>query len=121
MGLDVSHDCFTGAYSAFHRWRTELARAMGVGDIMSMEGYTMSYGRAWPENDPLVELLTHSDCEGSIPHERCEAIAARLEELLPAISKADGGGHLGYYQTATQRFIDGLRRAAAAREDVEFY
>ncbi len=30
MGLDVSHDCWHGAYSAFMRWRQEIARAAGI-------------------------------------------------------------------------------------------
>jgi hypothetical protein len=29
MGLDTSHDCWHGAYSAFMRWRSELCRAAG--------------------------------------------------------------------------------------------
>lgn len=27
MGLDTSHDCWRGAYSAFNRWRRALAEA----------------------------------------------------------------------------------------------
>lgn len=38
MGLDTSHGCWTGAYSAFHRWRVELARAAGV-NLSIMEGF----------------------------------------------------------------------------------
>ena len=30
MGLDTSHDCWHGPYSAFMRWRTSLAHSMGI-------------------------------------------------------------------------------------------
>ncbi len=29
MGLDTSHDCWHGAYSAFGRWRRAIAEAAG--------------------------------------------------------------------------------------------
>ena len=29
MGLDTTHDCFHGAYSAFSRWRNAVAEAAG--------------------------------------------------------------------------------------------
>lgn len=38
MGLDVSHDCWHGAYSAFHRWRHGVAKAAGI-PLDLMEGY----------------------------------------------------------------------------------
>lgn len=38
MGLDVSHDCWNGAYSAFMRFRSNLAAAIGI-DIMNMENF----------------------------------------------------------------------------------
>lgn len=30
MGLDTTHDCWHGAYSAFHRFRHGIARAIGL-------------------------------------------------------------------------------------------
>src|SRR6185369_4265466 len=38
MGLDTTHDCGHGAYSAFMRWRQQLARIVGV-PLMLMEGF----------------------------------------------------------------------------------
>lgn len=38
MGLDVSHDCWRGAYSAFSRWRAKLAELAGI-PLELMEGY----------------------------------------------------------------------------------
>lgn len=38
MGLDVSHGCWHGSYSAFNRWRHGIARAAGI-PLDLMEGY----------------------------------------------------------------------------------
>jgi len=38
MGLDTSHDCWHGAYSAFHRWRKEIAKHIGI-PLDLMEGF----------------------------------------------------------------------------------
>jgi len=39
MGLDTTHDAWHGAYSAFMRWRTEIARAAGLPPLELMEGF----------------------------------------------------------------------------------
>lgn len=39
MGLDVSHGCWRGAYSAFMRWRQELAKVARFPPLMLMEGF----------------------------------------------------------------------------------
>ena len=39
MGLDTTHNAWHGAYSAFHRWRTEIARAAGLPPLTLMEGF----------------------------------------------------------------------------------
>jgi hypothetical protein len=47
-------------------------------------------------------------------------IARRLEQLLPLLDESVSGGHIASMQDKTQQFIDGLKVAAAAGEDVEF-
>lgn len=51
MGLDTSHDCWHGAYSAFGRWREKLAEVAGLPPLWMMEHFKspgdepfMSYG-----------------------------------------------------------------------------
>lgn len=150
MGLDTSHDCWHGAYSAFMRWRVELAKAAGLPPLELMEGFYSPESvlgdpfwaiRGLSETErssveritqrlpirwnclapsPLYKLLHHSDCEGEIASADCGPIADALEALLPNLN-GDGGGHLGNYREKTQQFINGLRRAAAAGEDVDFH
>lgn len=151
MGLDTTHDAWHGAYSAFMRWRQEIAKVAGLPPLMLMEGFYKSndpiFDPMWSmdkgsrsENpdptlaalkqqlpirwdclkpSPLHILLYHSDCEGDIPWEDCQPIASALSELLPKI-EGEGGGHIGNYKQKTQQFIDGLLRAAAAKEDLIF-
>jgi hypothetical protein len=72
MGLDVSHDAWHGAYSAFMRWRTKLAEVAGLPPLLFMEGFVEeriveslqafdAKVRAWagsggpsPEGDPAL-------------------------------------------------------------------
>jgi hypothetical protein len=145
MGLDTSHDCWHGAYSAFNRWRDQLAEAAGYtghksasgtgytpdidwGDIESTIGHDLN-GK-WPaipvrpsgKPDPLIILLAHSDCGGELHWEFCGALADRLEELLPELDKLeDDNGHIGNWREKTEQFIAGLREAHKAKENVEFF
>ena len=141
MGLDTSHGCWHGAYSAFGRWREEIARAAGLPPLEFMEGF---WGASWNRctnnlcpfervsrdlpirwdclrPSPLFTLLHHSDYEGEIAWEECAAIADALEELLPKLPTEEDGGHIGDWRETTQGFIDGLRLAAECQENVEFH
>ena len=39
MGLDTSHDAWSGAYSAFHTWREMIVDAAGLPPLVLMEGF----------------------------------------------------------------------------------
>lgn len=147
MGLDTTHNCWHGAYSAFNRWRDRLAEAAGIEvepyryengimfggprlDWRSIErkiGYDLN-GK-WDEipvrhdgiPDPLIILLAHSDCEGELQTEFLDSLADRLEELLPLVEHEDGGGHIGNYGDTTRKFIKGLRLAFKRGEKVSFH
>lgn len=127
MGLHTTHDCWSGSYSSFYRWRTKIAEVAGYGKIYTYPWYedqtiSAQAENDWKEGEPLMKLLWHSDCDGEIQHEDCGPIADALEKLLPSLARAgDGGGHVGLYVNATNRFIDGLRLALKAEENVKFY
>ena len=138
MGLDITHDCWNGAYSAFSRWRQKIAEAAGYWVLpvtypdgggthptIILDWHRYQNGELFgewrdPPRDPLLVLFVHSDCEGVIHPEQAGPLADALESLLPKL-QGDGGGHIGDYREKTQNFINGLRAAAAAGEDVEFH
>ncbi len=143
MGLWVSHDCWDGAYGAFLRWRHTLAEAAGyqIREATSEERaaghyapsvnidwsmfddqhYQGEWGSFVPGDDPLLYLIVHSDCDGVIHPEQAVHIARRLESLLPLLDDKEATGHIRPSMRAkTQQFIDGLKLAAAAGEDVVF-
>ena len=134
MGLDTSHGCWSGPYSAFNRWREFISycemKARGErGDeaakIISHGGHTneaytkaLTDGHYDDQSVPINVLLAHPDCEGDIPAEMCgpiaDALAAHAERFMPPRALYDEK------RPATERFIAGLREAAAAGEAVEF-
>lgn len=180
MGLGVSHDCWSGPYGQFMRWRTWLAAQVGIplplmdgfyrweweeGDLKfdhdyyaidkSLGGHPKStmlwetlsgfqgLGRpvSWSlfSHDPLVKLLHHSDCDGSIKWWDCIPIALRLRDVLRQCDDdsnlpmrnektweviwSDWRSGRGCYDgmvPATKRFMAGLIRAHKAREKVIF-
>lgn len=142
MGLDTSHDCWHGAYSAFTRWRNEVAKAAGYfvvpvkwpdmgyeTDSIMLEWHRYEQKNYWGEwdeapTDALIVLFVHSDCDGEIRPEHAGPLASRLEEILPQITDEEGAGHIatrGGLRRVTEKFIAGLKNAAAANEPVEFH
>lgn len=150
MGLDTSHDCWHGAYSAFHRWRKEIASVAGLPPLELMEGFyeplnskglpSLYYGIETKDKtylkdlderlpikwdclkpSPLHDLLNHSDCDGEIESEDCGPIADALEELLPKLPAGDDGWNIGNWRDKTAQFIAGLRLAASKGENVNFH
>lgn len=143
MGLDASHNCWHGAYGAFSRWRDKVAEVAGYavwpvvyeklsnGTGFGRDTIMLDWGHVtdanlmgdWAETpaDPLIVLFAHSDCDGVIHPQQAGPLADRLAEILPLLPDGDGAGHIGNWRNTTQQFIDGLRAAAAAGEDVVFW
>jgi len=147
MGLDCSHNAWHGAYSAFHRWRCEIAKAAGYPALELMEGFFdssrwvpsyLKHKELYPHvrmiedgslplswdlfpDDPLKELLCHSDCDGDIQPEDCSKIADRLQEVIKNLPNDNLGGHIGFIKDKTSVFIDGLRLAAKYNEPLDFH
>lgn len=77
MGLDTTHDAWHGAYSAFNRWRTELARVAGLPPLELMEGF---YTHLQPRKD---ELSIPTIYVGPDTDELTRNCIGRLDERLP--------------------------------------
>lgn len=130
MGLDVSHDAFSGSYSAFNRFRQIIAKAWGGSypphDDPKLDG-DMVYFPTGAGDDPkhagLVAFMASNDCEGSFSPEMAGKIADEMEALLPKIKELDdgGGGHIerdgGYYAVAL-KYIAGCRLAHKNGEEL---
>lgn len=129
MGLDCTHDAFHGAYSAFNRFRQEVALAIGGSypphTDKSLDDNIWYWGDDYNQRSHpgLYEFFNHSDCDGEISPENCLLIADELEALLPRISSNNEWGHIerdGGYKQVLRRFINGCRAAAAKNEALEF-
>jgi hypothetical protein len=124
MGLDCSHDAFSGAYSSFMRFRIAVCKATG-GRWDEKDGY-FHFGEGYDgESHPgLMEFLGHSDCDGEISPEMCNKVANDLEPLIPKLeAMGSGGGHLernGGYAKVLRQFVDGCRAAASENEPLIF-
>jgi len=131
MGLDTSHDCWHGAYSAFRSLRNAVADAAGWPMNADRSDYLLpldeltdaNFAGDWdhvPGDDPLIVFLAHSDCDGVIHPEQGVHVAKRLREIAPKLPD-EGGGHIWSMRGCTLKFAAGIERAAEAGEDVDFH
>lgn len=68
MGLDTTHECWHGAYSAFMRWRTELAKAAGLPPLPLMEGFYEPVGGSNDYRNPFFWARKGASvCENGFP------------------------------------------------------
>ena len=130
MGLDVSHDCWRGAYSAFKRFRDAIRETAGIDDDAWGEeiNHIVREGKVdadllgdycdWEPDDDIKYLLAHSDCDGLIWPRHALKIAVRLEELIPELPD-EQGGHLNLIPNA-KSFVAGCYKAAALGEPLRF-
>jgi len=131
MGLDCSHDAFSGAYSSFSRFRKVIVTLMDGSfpphEDKSLDPNSWYWSNQYSqETHPgLFVFLCHSDCDGEISPEDCKKIADEMEALLPKIDEmGEGEGHIkrdGGYGEVARRFIKGCRKAHKANEPLEFY
>ena len=140
MGLHTSHGCWTGSHHAFNDWRRAIAKAAGLPPLDLMNGFfdlrnaktqealaqcqehTLAIKWSPYEHLPITKLLNHSDCDGVILVEDCEVIADALQRLLPALYKISHANcPWPWILASTVVFIQGLRDAAKAGENVEFH
>lgn len=114
MGLDVSHDAWSGAYSRFNRFRVAVGKAAGVDYPEGIGDDIISFPIDYKDTNPgLYEFFCHSDCDGEISPDLCRQLANEMEAILPLIRGED------FPERAVQ-FILGCRDAAEANEPLEF-
>lgn len=134
MGLDTTHDCWHGPYSMFMRWRQWLNLFIALDrvgadkawePIRNLGATREAIENAWiqglydDQSVPLNVLMNHSDCDGEIAAEVCAPLADALEDL--ANRRMPTRAIYDEMRPATDRFIAGLRRAAAEHLPVRFH
>lgn len=130
MGLDVSHGCWYGAYSAFHRLRIEILATV-TGERVDYSDYDryIKLVEEFPMREPLREFLLHSDSDGEIDRASQIPMADMLDVVADAMdsklstTEDEGVGHIaraGGYVAAIRDFAAGLRRAYENNETVQF-
>lgn len=94
MGLDTSHDCWHGAYSAFNRWREGIAKAAGI-PLPLMEGFY------YPPEPELVERTKPRASAFSNEH---GGFIATRDSLTTALADAAERGDAGRWEAWTAKF-----------------
>jgi len=134
MGLDCSHDAFSGGYARFNHMRYKILSAAVGRTIIPFEPKSDKFlaglfgecnvtyenlGGEWktvPE-EPLMILIAHADNEGFITPEHCILLHNRILELMPEIEKiVDDSYQLGLIQA----FAAGCLLAHSEGERLEF-
>jgi hypothetical protein len=112
MGLDFTHSDAHWSYSGFHRFRTRLAKEIGITlDTMEFFGGTTSFDYV---KDDIVPLLIHSDCDEDLTPEECAMIAPRLRALIDKWDDDD------YDKIHATFLAEGMEDAASENEVLEF-
>jgi len=116
MGLDVTFDCWNGAYSSFNRFRRTLAKQIGV-DLNTYEGFGGS-NKFSSLNHGITPLLDHSDCDGELTVAEARKIAKALDSILEnydeTISCDDN------FKEKILQFRDGCLEAIKAKKKIKF-
>lgn len=116
MGLDFSHGEAHWAYSGFNRFRERLGEIIGI-DLRKMQGFTEppEAGISWDTvNDPIKDLLNHSDCDDELTPAQCAVIAPRLKEMVKDWEDTD------YDKQQALELVQGMEDAIAGQENLEF-
>lgn len=79
MGLSVSHDCWCGAYTAFMRWRSEVAKCIGI-PLRLMEGFYSWTEISWED---VTRLTPPTNQDGSFPEWAWDLHRAVVGAVLP--------------------------------------
>lgn len=114
MGLDTTHNAFHGAYSSFHRFRSQLLDLTDQINAESLVGYGGTAEYEVIKNKGIRRLMDQSDCEGEISPKDCKLIADSLDAYIPLMDKDSE-----LYSRSVQ-FRDGCLLAFSKGETLEF-
>jgi hypothetical protein len=136
MGLDTTHNAYSGGYIFFNRFRQLVAKASNFcsfpphdkplilgKEILENPNqdliYFVNLEKFKKHNPGIYEFLISNDCEGEFSPEICKNIADEMEELLPEIynvleKNPDNFNHL--FIEIVNKYILGCRLAYTSNE-----
>lgn len=136
MGLDTTHDAFSGGYGTFNKFRSIIAKAAGVsyppherplvcsdGDVIIDPSDNLIYVPGTKEdfrnrNPGMAAFLFSNDCEGEFSPKICKQMADEIEAVLPKIT-FDDREHT--YIEIAKRYISGCRLAYSKRQKLRYF
>lgn len=121
MGLDISPGGAHWSYGGFADFRRKLAKEFDI-ELDTMEGFVAD-GRKWWDYDetvPIVPLLHHSDCDGTIGGWECEAMLPTLR-LIYNKWVAENGDGMNYHLGPFEQLIEGMEHCAEHRCAMSFH
>lgn len=137
MGLDTSHNCWHGPYSAFKRFREDVAAAAKehygyepdydthpFRAFMGWWDFPHEYHRddGHHEFSHILDVFfIHSDCDGWIFPQHGGQLADALSELVGYMDAGEPAYRMLTPREALRVFIEGLRDAADNWEVVSFH
>jgi hypothetical protein len=143
MGLDISHDAYSGSYCTFNDLRHWIAKQINI-PLSFMEYYydDKTYQNLKEYNgenhyrvklsidslpikwsslkyNPLNVLLKHSDCDGTISYLNCGKIVIELDKIIENLSTIEKDNYKFYYDLLIQ-LRNGLNEAYINKETLKF-
>lgn len=123
MGLDTTHDAYSGEYSSFNHFRRWLGKQIGI-DLNEYIGYSSDTAtKNLADIDHLLmDLFNHSDCDGELTPEQCKLIAEGLQEIINKIDLSSfiNDPELSYMYDRAIQFRDGCLLAYSLNESIKF-
>lgn len=119
MGLNTTHGCWDGPYSAFHTFRKELGNQVGI-DIEKYAQYNDDSDldiRDIKHN--LTPLFNHSDCDGELTVDESIRIVDGLNAVIANPKESPGADTLFWERVV--EFRDGCLCAISKNEVIEFH
>lgn len=103
------------SYVGFHIFRKQIAKTIGIEDLDQ-------WWEALPAtvpldgDDPIIYLLNHSDCDGELTPEDCDALVCRLRAIILSWDKQTIEKH----GDRANKLCDLLEYSAETKQTLEF-
>ena len=112
MGLDFSHCDAHWSYSGFMSFRQRVANACGLPGNLFQHYDDGTFNQL--KDHAVFPFIDHSDCDGELSVDEMQSVIPVLRDVVKQWSDDD------YDKIQCLRLIDGMEKAVAAGEPLEF-